>query len=158
MIGPQRDAEFGYKATKTEHHPSPVVNGRSTIEFFRESFQMSGREVVALMGAHTFGELIFQLFFSNPARQASHGGQPLPLHLDQQGAKPVQQRLLQGHHWQEQVLLSRLCLSSVTFCPDGSSPLTLATSAGRSATLSAGCLSECLPECRVSRLSPGPGG
>ena len=60
MIIPQRDAEFGYKATKTEHHPSPVVNGRSTIEFFRDSFQMSGREVVALMGAHTFGELEFQ--------------------------------------------------------------------------------------------------
>ena len=59
MTAPQRDAEFGYKATKMEHHPSHVANGRSTIEFFRESFEMSGREVVALMGAHTFGELIF---------------------------------------------------------------------------------------------------
>ena len=54
----QRDAEFGYKAAKAEHHPSPVGNGRSTIEFFRDSFGMNGREVVALMGAHTFGEKI----------------------------------------------------------------------------------------------------
>ena len=51
----QRDVEYGFKATKAEHHPNPVGNGQSTIEFFRESFATTGREVVALMGAHTFG-------------------------------------------------------------------------------------------------------
>ena len=57
----KRDAEFGYKATKEEVHPNPVGNGRSTIEFFRDSFAMTGREVVALMGAHTFGKPHFKV-------------------------------------------------------------------------------------------------
>ena len=57
----KRDAEFGYKATKEEVHPNPVGNGRSTIEFFRDSFAMTGREVVALMGAHTFGKPHFRI-------------------------------------------------------------------------------------------------
>ena len=42
----KRDSEFGYKATKAEVHPNPVGNGRSTIEFFRNSFAMTGREVL----------------------------------------------------------------------------------------------------------------
>ena len=42
----KRDPEFGYKATKAEVHPNPVGNGRSTIEFFRDSFAMTGREVL----------------------------------------------------------------------------------------------------------------
>ena len=57
----KRDAEFGYKATKEEVHPNPVGNGQSTIEFFRDSFSMTGREVVALMGAHTFGKPHFKI-------------------------------------------------------------------------------------------------
>jgi len=57
----ERDAEFGYKATKEEVHPNPVGNGQSTIEFFRDSFSMTGREVVALMGAHTFGKPHFKI-------------------------------------------------------------------------------------------------
>ena len=43
----KRDPEFGYKATKAEVHPNPVGNGRSTIEFFRDSFAMTGREVLS---------------------------------------------------------------------------------------------------------------
>ena len=42
----KRDSKFGYKATKAEVHPNPVGNGRSTIEFFRNSFAMTGREVL----------------------------------------------------------------------------------------------------------------
>jgi len=57
----ERDSKFGYKATKAEVHPNPVGNGRSTIEFFRNSFAMTGREVVALMGAHTFGKPHFEI-------------------------------------------------------------------------------------------------
>ena len=34
-----------YKTEKAEIHPNPVGNGQSTIEFFRNSFAMTGREV-----------------------------------------------------------------------------------------------------------------
>ena len=47
FLSPKRDSEFGYKATKAEVHPNPVGNGRSTIEFFRDSFAMTGREVLS---------------------------------------------------------------------------------------------------------------
>jgi len=57
----ERDPELPYKTQKAEVHPNPVGNGQSTIEFFRNSFAMTGREVVALMGAHTFGQPHFQI-------------------------------------------------------------------------------------------------
>ena len=90
MILCQRDEEFGYKATKEEHHPSHVVNGRATIDFFRDSFQMTGREVVALFGAHTFGRFIFLPLRALWTRQAALQDQPGPLHVDQQGHPPLQ--------------------------------------------------------------------
>merc|ERR1711962_1347562 len=57
----ERDPVLPYKTEKAEIHPNPVGNGQSTIEFFRNSFAMTGREVVALMGAHTFGQPHFQI-------------------------------------------------------------------------------------------------
>merc|ERR1719450_829633 len=57
----ERDPVLPYKTEKAEVHPNPVGNGQSTIEFFRNSFAITGREVVALMGAHTFGQPHFQI-------------------------------------------------------------------------------------------------
>ena len=42
---PKRDPELPYKTEKAEVHPNPVGNGQSTIEFLRDSFAMTGREV-----------------------------------------------------------------------------------------------------------------
>ena len=52
--------EFGekpYQATKTERHPNPAGNGNMTMDFFKDDFDFNGREVVTIMGAHTFGRL-----------------------------------------------------------------------------------------------------
>ena len=46
-----------YRASKEEIHPNSVGNGRQTIDFFKESFGFTGRETVAIMGAHTLGRL-----------------------------------------------------------------------------------------------------
>ena len=46
-----------YKADNTESHPIVVGNGKSTIEFFKNDFGFTGRETVAILGAHTFGRL-----------------------------------------------------------------------------------------------------
>lgn len=50
-------ADQPYKADKHESHPNAVGNGRETVDFFKTQFNMTGRETVALMGAHTFGRL-----------------------------------------------------------------------------------------------------
>ena len=52
-LNPQRDPELPYKTQKAEVHPNPVGNGQSTIEFFRNSFAMTGREV----GEHLFDSM-----------------------------------------------------------------------------------------------------
>ena len=46
-----------YKAENTESHPIVVGNGQNTIDFFKNDFDFTGRETVAIMGAHTFGRL-----------------------------------------------------------------------------------------------------
>ena len=46
-----------YKATKHESHPNAVGNGKMTAEFFANNFGFSGRESVAILGAHTVGRL-----------------------------------------------------------------------------------------------------
>lgn len=56
--------EFGdkpYKATKTEVHPNAVGNGKMTADFFRDNFGFTGRETVAIMGAHTLGRLHYPI-------------------------------------------------------------------------------------------------
>ena len=50
------DATDTYKTTKAEAHANPVANGVSTINFFRDFFGFTGRETVAIFGAHTFGQ------------------------------------------------------------------------------------------------------
>ena len=55
--------QFGdqtYKATKEEVHPNAVGNGKMTADFFQENFGFTGRETVAIMGAHTIGRLNYQ--------------------------------------------------------------------------------------------------
>ena len=54
--------DFGdkpYKATKEESHPNAVGNGKMTLDFFKKDFGFSGRETVAIFGAHTFGRMYF---------------------------------------------------------------------------------------------------
>jgi len=53
----QHDPEFPYKSTKEEKHPSMQDAGRKTIEYFKTEFpDLTGRDIVALMGAHTMGQ------------------------------------------------------------------------------------------------------
>ena len=52
--------DFGdqpYKATKSEHHPNAVGNGKMTADYFQKDFGFTGRETVAILGAHTIGRL-----------------------------------------------------------------------------------------------------
>jgi hypothetical protein len=49
--------EKPYITTKEETHPSIMTNGEGTMHFFKNNFGMNGREVVALMGAHSLGRM-----------------------------------------------------------------------------------------------------
>eukprot|EP00927_Polykrikos_kofoidii_P074379 TRINITY_DN70365_c0_g1_i1.p1 TRINITY_DN70365_c0_g1~~TRINITY_DN70365_c0_g1_i1.p1 ORF type:complete len:716 (+),score=97.82 TRINITY_DN70365_c0_g1_i1:89-2236(+) len=51
------EATEGYKTSKVEVHPEAEGSGRSTAVFFKEQFGFTGRETVAVMGAHTMGRL-----------------------------------------------------------------------------------------------------
>ena len=51
----EHDPEFPYKALKAEHHPNPVGDGPTTIEYMKNDFGFTGRETAAIFGAHTFG-------------------------------------------------------------------------------------------------------
>jgi len=56
--------EFGdelYKATKHESHPNAVGSGKMTADFFEKDFGFTGRETVAIMGAHTMGRLHYNI-------------------------------------------------------------------------------------------------
>ena len=44
-------------ATKHENHANQQGNGRMTVDFFKEEFGFTGRETVAIMGAHTLGRM-----------------------------------------------------------------------------------------------------
>ena len=46
-----------YKTDRPEKHPNQNGNGDSTINFFRDEFGFSGRETVAILGAHTLGRM-----------------------------------------------------------------------------------------------------
>jgi hypothetical protein len=47
--------ERPYITSKEESHPSPIGNGKRTIDFFKKDFDFNGRETVAIFGAHTLG-------------------------------------------------------------------------------------------------------
>ena len=46
-----------YKTDRLETHPNPEGNGDATLDFFNEEFGFTGRETVAIMGAHTLGRM-----------------------------------------------------------------------------------------------------
>ena len=46
-----------YKTDKPEAHPNQNGNGDQTLDFFSQQFGFSGRETVAIMGAHTLGKV-----------------------------------------------------------------------------------------------------
>ena len=49
--------ETPYKASKHEEHPNPEGNGDDTLDFFKSQFGFSGKESVAILGAHTLGKM-----------------------------------------------------------------------------------------------------
>merc|ERR1719422_2449699 len=51
------DSTRPYITNKHEAHPNAVGDGSETIQFFKDNFNFSGQETVAIMGAHTFGRL-----------------------------------------------------------------------------------------------------
>jgi len=70
----EHDEEFSYKATKEEKHPSAVDGGRKTIAYFQSEFpDLTGRDIVALMGAHTMGQPHFHIS-QFPYQWTSKGG------------------------------------------------------------------------------------
>ena len=49
------DLAFPYKALSPEKHANPTGDGKSLVQYFKDDFSFTGRETVAIMGAHTFG-------------------------------------------------------------------------------------------------------
>ena len=49
------NAFYGFCSQATEIHPDPQGNGKSVTDFFRDQFDLTARETIALMGAHNFG-------------------------------------------------------------------------------------------------------
>ena len=46
---------YGFCTPEKEVHPNPHGNGNSVTSFFRDNFQLTTKESIALMGAHTLG-------------------------------------------------------------------------------------------------------
>jgi len=70
----EHDEEFPYKATKEEKHPNAVDGGRKTVDYFKTEFpELTGRDIVALMGAHTMGQPHFDVS-QFPYQWTSKGG------------------------------------------------------------------------------------
>ena len=53
---PEALPEHGFRSTGLENEPDKNGNGKQTTNWFHETFNMNGREGLALMGAHTFGK------------------------------------------------------------------------------------------------------
>ena len=53
---PEAAPEHGFLSPGFENEPDKNGNGKQTTDWFRETFDMNGREGLALMGAHTFGK------------------------------------------------------------------------------------------------------
>ena len=53
------DDPVQYRTSRAETHPNPNGNGDHTLDFFFSEFGFSGRETVAIMGAHTLGRTVF---------------------------------------------------------------------------------------------------
>lgn len=48
-------SRWQYKTFKKENHPTARMSGRHVTEYMRDNFGFTGRETVAIMGAHTIG-------------------------------------------------------------------------------------------------------
>ena len=55
-ISHSKDAKKQYLAPLPENSPEAVANGSQTAEYFKENFDFTPRESLALMGAHTIGK------------------------------------------------------------------------------------------------------
>ena len=51
------DDPVQYRTSRPETHPNPEGNGDHTLDFFQSEFNFSGRETVAILGAHTLGRM-----------------------------------------------------------------------------------------------------
>jgi len=49
------DNASSFRTYKEESHPNPGWNGEKTLQFFQSDFNFTGRETVAILGAHTLG-------------------------------------------------------------------------------------------------------
>ena len=49
------DAFYGFCSPAAETHPDPHGNGKHVTDFFKDEFQLTAKESIALMGAHTLG-------------------------------------------------------------------------------------------------------
>ena len=49
------DSFYGFCSTADETHPNPLGNGDSVTQFFKDTFDFTPRESIAIMGAHSFG-------------------------------------------------------------------------------------------------------
>ena len=54
------DSAKPYIATKDEAHPNAMGDGRETVQYFQDEFNLTSQETVALMGAHSFGRFHVQ--------------------------------------------------------------------------------------------------
>jgi len=50
------DSPYGYPTAQIEVHPNQNGNGEQTTTFYKDNFDFSMRETVAIMGAHTIGQ------------------------------------------------------------------------------------------------------
>ena len=49
------DSFYGFCTNADEIHPDPLGNGDSVTQFFKDTFDFTPRESVAILGAHSFG-------------------------------------------------------------------------------------------------------
>ena len=53
----QLTGKYPFDTKKPEEHPLVTGNGKNTVDFFKKNFGFNGREIVAIMGAHTMGRM-----------------------------------------------------------------------------------------------------
>ena len=89
------DSVYGFCSTAPEIHPEPHGNGDSVTKFFKDTFNFTPRESVAILGAHTLGHANDQIsgFRNYPW---THGGfeQVLNNNYYKQLAEPGMYRIL----------------------------------------------------------------
>jgi hypothetical protein len=64
---------LGYQTLKPESHPDPAWNGPKTVDYFASHFNFTGRQTVAIMGAHNLGKLHFAISLNRYTWKAFSG-------------------------------------------------------------------------------------